>query len=283
MNLVLTPEYSHYKDEIIRIINNFHSEGTLIGPGSRNIVKSFTLNGKKFNFKSFKQHNFINRHVYKYYRKSKARRSFEYANMLIDKNFHTPQPIAYVEFHDWLGLTNSYYISEQLENIHTLEHVFYSDRPFEDLNEIIKSYTQLIYQLHEEGIEFIDNSPGNFLLEKINDVSRFFMVDLNRMNFHDEFELPKRIKNFSRITNDPKILQLISSEYSLLSGISSDYFLKQIVKAANKLRTKRRIKKVLKFYKYIFKLRPTPKDMIIFSIISFLDFDFDFLLSAQLF
>lgn len=132
MNFILTPEYSHYKDEIIRIINNFHSEGSLIGSGSRNIVKSFTCNGGKLNFKSFKQHNFINRHVYKYYRKSKARRSFEYANMLINKGFNTPEPIAYVEFHDWLGLTNSYYISEQLENTQTLENIFYSGKPFEN-------------------------------------------------------------------------------------------------------------------------------------------------------
>lgn len=280
MNLVLAKDYSHHKDEIIRIIKNFHNEGTLIGPGSRNIVKSFTVNGKRLNFKSFKQHNFINRHVYKYYRKSKAKRSFEYANMLIEKNFYTPQPIAYVEFHDWLGLTNSFYISEQLENTCTLENVFYSERPFEDVKEIIRKYTHLVFQLHERGIEFIDNSPGNFLIEKINGAYQFFMVDLNRMNFHDDFELPKRIKNFSRITNDPKILQLISSEYSLLAGISPEYFLKQIVNASNRLRTKRKIKKVLKFYKYFLKVAPTPKDMIIFSIISFLDFDFDFLLSV---
>ncbi|WBV55172.1 lipopolysaccharide kinase [Chryseobacterium daecheongense] len=280
MNLVLAPDYAHYQDEIIRIIKNFHSEGTLIGPGSRNIVKSFSINGKKINFKSFKQHNFINRHVYKYYRKSKARRSFEYAHMLIDKNLHTPQPIAYVEFHDWLGLTNSYYISEQLENIYTLEDVMYARSPFENLKEVIKEYTQLIYYLHEQGIEFIDNSPGNFLIKKINGAYRFFMVDLNRMNFHTEFEMPKRIKNFSRITNDPKILKLISSEYSRLAGISSEYFLTQIVKAANTLQTKRRIKKVLKFYKYFLKVLPVPKNLILISLISFLESDLPFLVFA---
>lgn len=107
------------------------------------------------------------------------------------------------------------------------------------------------------------------------------MVDLNRMNFHDEFEILKRIKNFSRITNDPKILQLIGIEYSLLAGVSSDYFIKQIIKSTNKLRTKRKIKKILKFYKYFLKIIPGFRNFVFISMIDFLESDLSSLLSVQ--
>lgn len=253
MNLIVATDYAHYAADVLRIIKNFQNEGNLIGPGTRNIVKWIIINNMTLNFKSFKQHNIINRHVYKFYRKSKAKRSFEYANLLISKNFYTPKPIAYVEFHDCIGLTNSYYISEQLENGFTLEDVFLNRSSFEDWQEIVKGYTLLIYQLHEQGIEFIDNSPGNFLIKKVDNEYRFFLVDLNRMNFHDRFEIPDRFKNFSRLTNDPEILQIICKEYSLLSGISQEQCLEQIIKATNRQKTKRKIKKVLKFYKYFLK------------------------------
>lgn len=253
MNFIVATDYTHYAADVLRIIKNFHNEGNLIGPGTRNIVKWIIINNMTLNFKSFKQHNIINRHVYKYYRKSKAKRSFEYAHLLISKNFYTPKPIAYVEFHDCIGLTNSYYISEQLENGFTLQDVFLNKNSFEGWQEIIKGYTLLMYQLHEQGIEFIDNSPGNFLIKKVNNEYRFFLVDLNRMNFHEKFEISDRFKNFSRVTNDPEILQIIGQEYSLLSGISVEQCLEQIVKATNRQKTKRKIKKILKFYKYFLK------------------------------
>lgn len=82
MNFVLSEEYSQYKNDILNILKNFKNEGVLVGHGNRNTVKCFVVNDLKFNFKSFKQHNLINRHVYKYYRKSKSRRSYEYGQML---------------------------------------------------------------------------------------------------------------------------------------------------------------------------------------------------------
>ena len=83
MKVIFAEDVSQYREDITAILNRFKSDGTLIGNGNRNVIKFFDLNGFTLNFKSFKQHNIINRHVYKFYRKSKARRSFEYAQMLI--------------------------------------------------------------------------------------------------------------------------------------------------------------------------------------------------------
>ena len=163
MNFVLSEAYSHYQNDILNILKNFENEGVSVGHGNRNTVKYFKVDDFKFNFKSFKQHNIINRHVYKYYRKSKSRRSYEYAQMLLDKGFFTPKPVAFIENHDIIGVTSSYYVSEQLEDVFTLGDALYN-HSFNDREKIINSYTQLIFNLHENGIIFIDNASGNFLI-----------------------------------------------------------------------------------------------------------------------
>lgn len=249
MNFVLSEAYSQYKNDILNILKNFKNEGTVVGHGNRNVVKFFIVNDLKFNFKSFKQHNIINRHVYKYYRKSKSRRSYEYAQMLLDKGFFTPKPVAFIENHDWIGVTSSYYVSEQLEDVFTLSDVLHND-DFTDREKIIKAYTNLIFQLHENGIIFIDNASGNFLIKKTGENFQFFLVDLNRMNFYESIDIDKRLINFERLTNDLEIIKIISAEYARLSGNSPEFCLKKIVDFTNKKAFKRKVKKILKFYKY---------------------------------
>ena len=252
MNFVLSEAYSQYKNDILNILKNFKNGGVVVGHGNRNVVKYFVVDGLKFNFKSFKQHNIINRHVYKYYRKSKSRRSYEYAQMLLDKGFFTPKPVAFIENHDLIGVTSSYYVSEQLEDVFTLNEALYTPG-FLDREKIIKDYTNLIFQLHENGIEFIDNAGGNFLIKKENGNYRFYMVDLNRMNFHQEIDTAKRLHNFERLTNDEEIIQLISTEYARLSRQSPEFCYHKILDFTKKKAFKRKAKNILKFYKFFFK------------------------------
>lgn len=249
MNFVLSEAYSQYKNDILTILKNFKNEGTVVGHGNRNVVKFFTVNDLKFNFKSFKQHNIINRHVYKYYRKSKSRRSYEYAQMLLDKGFFTPKPVAFIENHDWIGVTSSYYVSEQLEDVFTLGDVLHNV-DFADRENIIKAYTKLIFQLHENGIIFIDNAAGNFLIKKTDGNFQFFLVDLNRMNFHDHISIDKRLINFERLTNDPEVIKIISEEYAKLSGTTAEFCYNKILDFSKKKAFKRKAKKILKFYKF---------------------------------
>lgn len=229
MKLAFAEDRLQYEQDVLHILKKFKDDGVLIGSGTRNVIKFFDVNGLILNFKSFKQHNIINRHVYKFYRKSKARRSFEYAHMLLSKKYYTPKPVAYIENHDFIGLTSSYYISEQLDDCRTLTDIL-GDTSYPERERIIKEYTLLMYRLHNDGIQFLDNSPNNFLIKKENDSYQIYMVDLNRMNFHANIEIDKRLKNFARLTNDPEIIKIIAGEYALLSGISSDYCLKKSLK-----------------------------------------------------
>ena len=108
-------DYAESKKEIDAMVSNFDSTGTPFGNQDRNSLKLFEVKGKTINVKSFRIPNIINQIAYRFFRKSKAERSFEYANKLTNLGIGTPQPIAYYEFKSPLLFKKSYYISEQLD------------------------------------------------------------------------------------------------------------------------------------------------------------------------
>jgi len=87
---------SDKKDKVLEIVNSFGHTGETFWK-KRNTIKIFDLGDEKWNVKSFQVPHLINRFAYKYVRKSKARRSFEHAEILLDKGIKTPKPIAYIE------------------------------------------------------------------------------------------------------------------------------------------------------------------------------------------
>jgi hypothetical protein len=211
--------HSHFlksKSNLLTMIENFNSNGTLFGDGNRNKIKLFDLEEKTINIKSFKIPHLINKIAYKYFRKSKARRSYEFANKLLENGIGTPQPIAYAENFKFSVLENSYYISEHLEVELTFRELVL-DPEYPDHNNILRQFTQFTFDLHEKGIEFLDHSPGNTLIKKSSkNQYEFFLVDLNRMNFHNIMDFDARMKNFHRLTPKIEMLAVMSQEYAKL-------------------------------------------------------------------
>ncbi len=250
MDFIITKGFLHHSARFAEIINNFKNDGTLIGDYQRNIIKHFESLDLKVNVKSFQQPNNFNRIAYKYFRKSKSRRSFEYATMLINKGFKTPQPLAYLETSNLLGLKASYYISEHLDHLFTLREVL-ADVTFKDRLAIINGYTAVIYQLHKSGIEFIDNSSGNILIEKKDGNYNYFLVDLNRMNFHTEMTISKKLKNFARLSNDLEVIAIVSKAYARLSNTKEEFCFNTIVESSQLASKRYRLKRKLKFWKLL--------------------------------
>ena len=61
----------------------------------RNQLREIEYGGHTFVVKSYQIPHLINRLVYGFLRPSKARRSYEYAEMLVHQGFGSPQPVAY--------------------------------------------------------------------------------------------------------------------------------------------------------------------------------------------
>ncbi|RZJ65803.1 MAG: Kdo domain containing protein [Flavobacterium sp.] len=249
MKHVIHPEFQSKSAAIEKIIGGFAKNGTLFGDGKRNTIKLFDLDGRTINVKSFQVPNLVNRIVYNFFRRSKAERSYEFANRLLEKGIGTPQPVGYFENFENLLLSDSYYISEHLQCDLTFRELI-TDPDYPEHDIILRQFVQFSYNLHENGIEFLDHTPGNTLIKKIDDGRyEFFLVDLNRMTFHKSMSLDQRINNLSKLTSKREMIDVMSDEYAKLYGKSHDEILKLMLRQTelhrNRFLRKRRIKKML--------------------------------------
>ena len=253
MQINIHSHFLNYKSKLSSCIENFNTAGILFGDGKRNKIKLFDLDSATINIKSFKIPNLINKIAYKYFRKSKARRSYEYANKLLENGIGTPQPIAYFENYNWLGLMDSYYISEHLQADLTFRELV-NDPNYPDFENILRQFSKFSFDLHQKGIEFLDHSPGNTLIKKGNENQyNFYLVDLNRMNFHEAMDIDLRMKNLSRLTPEKEMIAIMSDEYAKYYSESSNLIFEKMWHATNefqeKFARKKKLKKKLKFWK----------------------------------
>ncbi|MBL0737241.1 Kdo domain containing protein [Flavobacterium sp. GN10] len=254
MNFKVNPIFKNNTDSILDSIRGFNNTGILFGNGDRNRIKLFELNEKTINIKSFKIPNIVNKVAYKYFRKSKAKRSFEYATILLEKGIGTPEPIAFLENFSLIGLKDSYYVSEHLVTELTYrELVEIPDYPNHDV--ILRQFSKFCFELHEKGVEFLDHSPGNTLIKKQEDNKyAFFLVDLNRMNFHQDMNFEQRMNNFSRLTPKKEMVAVMSNEYAKFYKEKSEAEIFEKMWQATEnfqesFAKKKRLKKKLKFWK----------------------------------
>lgn len=251
MKAIFSKDQLANKEEILGLIKDFDQKGDTISH-ARNTIKTFEVDGQKLNIKSFRKPNFINKIVYGKFRKSKARRSFEHAEILLKRGIGTPRPVAYME-ENGLLFGKSYYVCEHLDYDLTYRDIIH-DTTFPNRHEILKQFTEFTHQLHENGIEFLDHSPGNTLIVVGDDEQYgFYLVDLNRMKFHKNMPTKTRIKNFSKLTSDKNMVSVMSGAYAKLTGrnfeeVFTDMWL-QTTKFQEHFHAKRRWKKKAKPWK----------------------------------
>jgi tRNA A-37 threonylcarbamoyl transferase component Bud32 len=233
------------------IIHNFDLKGEDFGNQDRNSLKLFQLGDKTINVKSFRIPNIVNQITYRFFRKSKAQRSFEYANKLIELGVGTPQPIGYYEFNSLFLFNKSYYISEQLDCDLTYRELT-SDLNYPNHEEILRAFTRFTFHLHEKDILFLDHSPGNTLIKINNGSYHFYLVDLNRMEFK-ALDFETRVKNFARLTVQKSMVEVMSDEYAKCYNTDYnkvfDLMWAETKSFQEKYHRRGRLKKRIKFWK----------------------------------
>ncbi|MEW4925173.1 lipopolysaccharide kinase InaA family protein [Algibacter sp. 2305UL17-15] len=248
---VIHTDFKSHDDFLDDIIYHFDEKGEPFGNQDRNSLKLFDFEDFKLNVKSFRVPNLVNQIAYRFFRKSKAQRSFEYANKLTELGVGTPQPIAYYGFTTPFLFKSSYYISEQQHCDLTYRELT-TDFDIPNHEAILRAFTRFTFNLHEKGIHFLDHSPGNTLIELNDGDYKFYLVDLNRMEFKP-LDFETRIKNFARLTIHKNMVEIMSDEYAKCSGESFETIFNLMWQETEafqeKYHRKRRLKKKLKFWK----------------------------------
>lgn len=214
--LIIDDEHALLFETFIAILYNFEKNGELIVAGDRNTIKKFKVGDTEFSIKKFKNPNLFQSLVYRFLRKSKARRSYEYGKKLITLGIKTPKPIAYAETFK-IGLKESYYICEHLNydfDFRVLNH----NPKWPNRKEILEQMAAFTYKLHEAQVHFMDHSPGNTLIvEKEKGQYNFYLIDLNRIRF-EALSFHQRMKNFRRLWLSKTMINIMAPVYAKLNG-----------------------------------------------------------------
>ncbi|HEY6142122.1 MAG TPA: lipopolysaccharide kinase InaA family protein [Flavobacterium sp.] len=246
MKIIVHPKYKDQENSIPQLVSSFFTDGDLIVKGARNIIKSNFLGVEKVNIKFFQKPGWFKSIIYSFFRSTKARRSFDYANYLIVHNILTPFPIAYIEDRSSLGLLkDSYYICQQIDYDFTIRELIH-DPLFPERNIILEQFAAFTFKMHEAKVNFLDHSPGNTLVvKKALGEYEFYLIDLNRMNFRN-LSVEERMDNFKKMWLSKTMVKVIAKAYAKLSNEPEEKLHAILLKKTTQFKRKITKKKYLK-------------------------------------
>ena len=235
-----------HKDFVQNIKTYFKQERNTVIYDKRNIIKIVEFEGKKYVVKSFKIPHLLNQIVYKFFRESKAKRSFDNSYQLKKMEVETPNPIGYIEFPTRFLFKESFYISKFYDFDFEIRAVF-SDENFEDREEILKKFIEYSHQLHQKKVYHIDYSPGNILVKKLSYGYEFSIIDVNRMKFV-EFDDDLRMQSLAKLSNNKEDNEFMVKHYAKVSKKDETVLLQKLTMALEKqaqyLANKKKLKKL---------------------------------------
>lgn len=255
MKVCINNGFERYRQFIEESPDRFESEGTSIYK-ARNEIKYFELKDITMNVKSYKVPIFINRIIYTWIRKSKARRAYEYAVKLTEKGFVTPTPVAYIEIKKGGLLHRSFFISVHTPLDGNMRFINDGDANNDGKEEIIREFALFTAKLHEANILHCDYSPGNILWGKVADGEGykyiFSLVDINRMQFKP-VSMEMGCQNFARMRGNDEFFKMFATYYAQARNFDVDKCVELFLKYKREDRKRRaRKEKFKKFKKRLF-------------------------------
>jgi len=234
------------KDFVLNIKNYFKQEKNHVIYDKRNVIKLVEFEGKKYVVKSFKTPHLLNQIVYRFFRDSKARRSFDNSYKLRKLGINTPEPVGYIEFPTRFRFKESFYISAFFDFDFEIRAVL-NDKNFEDRENILKRFIEYTYQLHQKKVHHIDYSPGNILIKKVASDYQFSIIDVNRMEFVP-FDDDLRMQNLAKLSNDKEDNAFMAKYYAKIAKLDETLLLDKLnsslLKQKQYLANKKRLKKI---------------------------------------
>ena len=179
MKIRIHPEFAGYK-QFIKSIPEGKYTPVEVYCNLRNTVTKVEVNGKTFVIKKYKIPTLFNRFVYTWIRKSKARRSFEYADRLLSYGVETALPVAYIEERKGGLFNTGYFVSEYLPYPVLPKSIELEEEERKTLEQQFIEFTAC---LHEIKIIHKDYNPNNVFYYKVEGKYHFALVDINRMDF----------------------------------------------------------------------------------------------------
>lgn len=160
---------------------------------------------------------------YGWFCKSKAQRSYEYAQHLIG---FTPIPIAYREVRYCGILRESWYVCQESECEYTFNDLIHN-KSFPNRERILQAIGRFTAELYQRGVFHQDYSGGNILFNE--DGSKIEVIDLNRIKFYRKMPIKKGLQLFERLNIDKKALSILGASFAETLGKDKDFVINYII------------------------------------------------------
>lgn len=239
--IFINPTYQNLEPVIQKIPQLFGELDEAMHMG-RNEVKVLTIDNTKFVIKRFKKITVANRIIYRFFRKSKAQRSYFNAVKLLEKGINTPEPIAYIDQYSSLKLRDSYFVSAFVD-AKGIDEV-----DLEKKNKsFIVSFAQFLYYLHQHDVFHQDLNISNVLVEQpVPGTYQFYLIDNNRMRFRKPNKR-RVIKNLRHLGAMPLwAFMVLVDSYAHFAGVKSYKMAYKLLVSKRKNHINRKTKSTLK-------------------------------------
>ena len=223
MNIVVASEYEDLKAWLTQVPRLFaDNQGELLYR-ARNQIRLFDVDGRKLVVKRFKRNGIVKAMVYTFFRKNKARKSYENAGLLRQRGFTTPHEVAYIEQRTVGLVTQVYYVCTYTD-AQPIRPRLIEQKPFDE--RLATDYARYVASLHEAGVLHRDLNPTNVLFSTTHHPTpptTFELIDINRMQFFDG-AVPKAacMENLTLFYWLTPAYRFILNEYARQRGWSED-------------------------------------------------------------
>lgn len=198
---------------------------------NRNAIRQYDVGEVSVVVKQFTLPIRFNRFVYRWLRKTKAQRSFEYATRLRAIGVGSPEPLAFVDTGSLFQVGYCYYASRTSQLRYNFRQAVEEEQP--DEAEILRAIARTTARMHEGGFWHKDYSGGNILWDRVNGEIAVEIIDLNRMRL-GSVSLELGCAAFDRLDISEAQQRTMAEAYAAVRGFDAEICFQCVVAARNR-------------------------------------------------
>ncbi len=243
--ILINSKYRYLEEFVWSIPDNWATIGQTIYK-KRNEIKVIAVSGLDINVKSYQIPHLVNKFAYAHLRPSKAKRTYYYAHKLQNMSVETPEPIAYINCYENGLLERSFFVSVHLCTYPiTIRDVI--NQNIQDKELLLRQFTRFTYfSLLRNGVNHLDYSRGNILIDNSGYMHQFSIVDINRMNF-GKIGLRRGLKMFSKLWAGEKELAIVADEYAQITNQNPQEIVDLLISLDRKHKKRIKLRKLYKW------------------------------------
>lgn len=214
---------------------------------NRNAIRQYELGDDSVVVKQFTLPIAFNRVVYRWWRKSKAQRSYEYAMQLRALGVGSPEPLGFCDTGSLCKIGYCYYVSRTSKLRYDFRDAVNGTQP--DETKILRALAVTTARMHEGGFWHKDYSGGNILWDRVDEAGNTIdfsstttqtytiaieLIDLNRMRL-GKVPLELGCAAFDRLELEAPQQRILAEVYAEVRGMDIEACFESIV-AARKAR-----------------------------------------------